>query len=260
MEHNDQLLALCVGNTRTRAGLFHNQELAHVVVFPSRDPAEARTALARLLADHRAQPTVVMASVNDPDAATIGQIASEVAGSPHIGRIGRDVPIPLQYELDDGSTVGQDRWLNALAAYNRTKQACVVIDIGTAITIDFIDGAGVFRGGVIAPGLNMMLDALHRGTAALPAIAFTMPEIERGTLGRDTAHAMQLGVLAAARGLVRVQLEACAEVYGAYPQVIATGGDMAVLEADGFVEHFVPDLQLLGVSACVAALAADAES
>jgi type III pantothenate kinase len=259
MEPNDLLLALCVGNTRTRAGLFHNEDLVSVSAFSSAEADAGRESLVELLARSGGRPAVAVASVNDPAAKRLLAAAGEMVDPDRVGWIGREIPIPMRHDLDDASTVGQDRWLTAYAAYSRAKQACVVVDAGTAVTVDFVDGQGVFRGGVIAPGLTMMLDSLHRGTAALPLLPFAMPDAQRGPLGRDTAHAMRLGVLAMVRGLVRVQLEACAEMYGAYPQVIATGGDMAVLEADGMVEHFVPDLQLLGLRACVSSMEAGME-
>ncbi|MEN0019849.1 MAG: type III pantothenate kinase, partial [Planctomycetota bacterium] len=118
--------------------------------------------------------------------------------------------------------------------------------------------------GAIAPGLKLMLAALHEHTAQLPALEFDQPVSDRGPLGKDTAHAMQLGVQASARGLVRQLLEEYAEFYGGYPQVVATGGDAPALflqqgESDGVVEHIVPDLQLIGIQACVQA-AAEAEA
>ena len=84
-------------------------------------------------------------------------------------RVGRDLHVPINIALDDPATVGQDRLINALGAFRRARQACVVIDVGTALTVDFVDGVGTFQGGVIAPGPRMMLAALHERTAALPA-------------------------------------------------------------------------------------------
>jgi type III pantothenate kinase len=150
--------------------------------------------------------------------------------------------------LDDASTLGQDRVLCAVGAYARSQQACVVVDAGTAITVEFVDGQGVFQGVVIAPGVSMMLGAMHAGTAQLPEVRLEPPDPSRGPFGKDTRHAMLLGVIAAARGLVRETVERYAEHYQAYPQIVATGGDAALLfDGSDLVEHIVPDLQLLGI-------------
>ena len=96
-----------------------------------------------------------------------------------------------------------------------------------------------------------MLKALHEKTDALPDLEPTTPDPARGPYGKDTAHAMQLGVRTMVAGAVRAGIERFADAYDAWPQVIATGGDAALLEEEGIVEHFVPDLQLLGIGLCV---------
>ena len=73
-------------------------------------------------------------------------------------------------QLDPETITGVDRLLNAAAAYATLKQACVVVDAGTAVTVDFVDGHGTFHGGAIAPGARLQIDALHRGTDALPDV------------------------------------------------------------------------------------------
>jgi len=93
-----------------------------------------------------------------------------------------------------------------------------------------------------------MLAAMHEHTAALPKLEYHAPDPSRGPFGKDTAHAMMLGVRGAAVGLVHYMIDVYAEHYEAYPQVIATGGDAAALfEGDELVEHLVPDLQLVGI-------------
>lgn len=251
-------IALCVGNTRTRVGHFQDGQLIASYSVASLE-TDAVVEQVAALAEGISSPMVFMASVRPQAADAIEAALEKHPGVGAVERIGRDIPIPLEHTLDDGSTLGQDRALNAIAAFEQARQACVVVDVGTAVTVDFVDGKGVFHGGVIFPGLNMMLRALHEQTAALPAVPFAAPDAERGALGRDTVHAMTLGVLAAVRGGVRQQAEAAAEFFGAYPSIVATGGDMAILEDDGLVEHFAADLQLLGLAACVRRVSDDAE-
>src|SRR5437763_1423762 len=169
----------------------------------------------------------------------------------------------MQHTLDDASAVGQDRLLCAFGAFARAKQGCVVVDAGTAVTVDFVDGEGVFHGGVIAPGAQMMLEALHAKTAQLPAVDFRGNEggaarpadgpVAPAPFGKNTREAMLLGVGNAIRGLVQLTVESYAEFFGGYPQVVATGGDAPALFGEevsaggGLIESIVPDLQLIGI-------------
>lgn len=253
------ILAVAVGNTRTRLGLFVNGELQDVQVAPSAATADV-VAAARMAIKEHAGVAAVISSVNEPAADRIESALDEELGE--VYRIGRDVHIGMRHSLADASTLGQDRLLCALGAYARAQQACVVVDAGTAITVDFVDGEGVFHGGVIAPGVRMMLASLHTGTSALPKLDWAEPDYGAGPYGKDTRDAMLKGVRAAAIGLVRHVVESFAEEYEAYPQIVATGGDApALFENDPVIEHIVPDLQLVGIlEACKAALAEEESS
>jgi type III pantothenate kinase len=258
VEGGRAILGVCVGNTRVRLGLFAGRELGGASSVPV-DDIDAIVRTARDACGAHDEPVVVLASVNEPDAQRLERALTKEFGQTH--RFGRDIPIPLRHRLDDASTLGQDRALCALGAYTRAEQACVVIDAGTAITVDFIDGEGVYQGGAIAPGLRMMLRALREQTSALPEVTLETPDPARGPFGRDTPHAMLLGVRAAAVGLVHHLVERYALHYEAYPQIVATGGDApSLFEHDEVVEHIVPDLQLIGLyEACKAAAEPDDE-
>jgi len=256
------LIAVSIGNTRTRVGVFVDGQLEPARALPNTDIAAIVEAV-RAGGD----APIVMASVNDRVAAEIEAAAERQSGGGakgEVARFGRDLAIPIQNSLEDDSTVGQDRLLNALGAFSRARQACVIVDCGTAMTVDFVDGEGVFQGGAIGPGVNMMLRALHEQTAALPQVQFepspaVHSEADAGAaFGKDTRRAMLLGVQAAAQGMVRVLVERYATAYGGYPQVVATGGDARALfeglGGDELVEHIVPDLTLLGIEAAVRTL------
>jgi len=227
-----------------RAGqLYHPRSLANT------SPGE----VADQIAEHTSAQElgiIVICSVNDQFAASLESTLSTTAlAAVSVVWVGRDLAIPMLHTLDDPSTVGHDRLLNALGAFSRTRQACVVVDCGTAVTIDFIDGQGTFHGGAILPGVQMMLDALHQRTAALPEVRFAGPPPAEPFCGKDTRSAMVLGVAASVVGGVHRLVQRYSEAFGAYPQVVATGGDApALLEHDDVVEHIVPDLQLLGIS------------
>jgi len=248
-----RIVAVSVGNTRTRFGVFEGATAVSTRMEPNSDPEALLEAVAAAAREIESAPggAVVVASVNAPVSEPLIERLSQRVGAPVL-RIGADVPAPIAHTLGPRHTTGQDRLLNALAAYQQARQACVVIDAGTAITIDFVDGEGVFHGGAIAPGANMMLRALHEGAAQLPAVEFLRPDAE--TFGKTTREAMLNGVFYGARGMVRMLAERYAERYGAYPRIIATGGDAeALFEEDDFVERIDPNLVLEGVA--LAALA-----
>ena len=147
--------------------------------------------------------------------------------------LGRDFP-PLV--KNRAQTVGGDRLAQASAAWHRVGGPCVVVSMGTAITIDVVNARGEFVGGLIAPGLRLMARALHEHTALLPEVE---PVRRRSPVGRATREAIQSGISTAAEGLIRGALA------GSRGRVFGTGGD-APLFRDLF-DVLVPDLALEGV-------------
>lgn len=244
-------IGLNIGNTRTQIGRFiEGAPAAERKV----DNADTRQVLAAVLEECRAlggegRTVVVVASVNDRVATQIESGLSDT-GKVDLYRIGEDLPVPIGTQLDPETLTGVDRLLNAAAAFAVMKQACVIVDAGTAVTVDFVDGEGTFHGGAIAPGARLQLRSMHGGTAALPELEFRAPDDE--PFGRNTAQAMLQGVFHGIRGLVWKLVERYAEHYGAFPPVIATGGDAAALfEGDGLVDRIVPDLTLRGMAEAV---------
>jgi len=252
-----ELLLVSVGNSRIKFAPSRGEALGESGAAPVGEVRSAAGQIIAVLADHPGA-TIVIASVNTPAADELEE--SLLPAVERVFRVGRDLQVPINLALDDASSVGQDRLLNALGAFRRAQQSCVVVDVGTAVTVDFVDGVGTFQGGAIAPGPRLMLGALHDRTAALPSIAYETPDPARGVFGKDTAHAMLLGARAGVRGLVHFLVDRYAEAFGAYPRVIATGGDArSLFENDEIVEHIVPDLQLLGLAAaCEIVLEEDA--
>lgn len=242
------LIAVNVGSTRVAACAIHDGAPGDVVHAPSDKPAVAAELVAALASDAADEgPTaVVIASVNPPAArAFVTALTPRITTGVYL--LGADLPIPQPHTLGADHTTGQDRLLNALAAFDTIREACVVVDAGTAVTVDFIDGEGVFHGGAIAPGARMQLAALHAGTASLPEVEFAAP-LSAEPFPKTTIEAMRAGVTIGVRGMVRAMVERYAEAFGAYPRVIATGGDAQMLFAgDEFVDSVVPDLTLRGI-------------
>ena len=255
------LVLVSVGNTRTRFASVIAEHGSGGRLEPSQvlvndDAGAIAAAIAEAAGKQEGEPTAMIASVNHPAAEQIENALHRA--DVKVLRFGRDLQIPILHSLDDASTVGQDRLLDALGAFARSTQACIVIDAGTAVTVDFVDGQGTFHGGAIAPGVQMMLRALHEQTAALPLVTISREMLPPQTdsesddaippFGKDTAHAIALGVASAVRGLVHHLIDRYAAFYKAYPRVVATGGDAPLLfEGDPLVETIVPDLTLVGM-------------
>lgn len=261
------LLAVSVGNTNTRFITYHGQSASaqpHThegVSLPNADLVSLTKALAHAAQhlDDDERTAVVIASTNHPFRdelldALIPTLSHEVY------RVGTDLEVPIRHALSAAAAekTGQDRFLNALAAFERAGQACAVVSAGTAMTVDFVDGHAVFHGGAILPGARMWLNAMHDHTSALPSVELKRPDDR--AFGADTAQAMLHGVFHGLRGAVRALVERYAESYGAYPKVIATGGDAPFLfEGDDLIELIDPDLTLRGIAAATREILNDDE-
>ena len=156
---------------------------------------------------------------------------------------------PIVLDVDEPHNVGADRALNAIAAHAKHKGDLIVIDFGTATTFDVVDASGAYKGGIIAPGINLSLDALVSAAAKLPRIAIEAPTDNLSVIGRTTSGQMGIGIywgyVAMIEGLVdRMKRELDRPV-----TVVATGG-----LADLFDEHtqvfdaIEPDLTIQGLS------------
>ncbi|HNX26709.1 MAG TPA: type III pantothenate kinase [Phycisphaerae bacterium] len=191
---------------------------------------------------------VVACSVN-PIALKAIEAAAAESLNEKILVVGRDLELPLDTAVEEPAKLGPDRVCAASAAFDRIGMACVVVDCGSAITVDCVDDAGVFRGGAILPGLAMSAKALTDGTAMLPHV-----ELENPTwvFGCNTSQAIVGGVVCGARGAVRYFIEAYATQLGSWPVVIATGGDAELVFGDTtsgeLVQAVVPDLTIRGVA------------
>jgi type III pantothenate kinase len=172
--------------------------------------------------------------------------AVEQATGQRVQWVGREIDLPIQVLTDTPAETGVDRVLNVAAAYEQMGKACVVVDAGTAITVDCCNDDGAFLGGAIAPGLSMQLDALHSGTAKLPQVPFEVPPF---AFGKNTADAIRVGVYNGLRGLVRDATERYATDLGFWPDIIATGGDAPRLfEGWELIHAIAPDLTLYGIA------------
>ena len=155
----------------------------------------------------------------------------------------------FQLDVEEPDSLGADRALNCIAAHARHPGDIVIIDFGTATTFDVVDFKGTYKGGIIAPGINLSLDALVTAAAKLPRIAIEAPKGNNSVIGRNTVDQMQIGIywgyIAMIEGLVaRTKAE-----IGRPSKVIATGGLAVLFEKQTAVFDVIePDLTIQGLA------------
>lgn len=151
----------------------------------------------------------------------------------------------ISVKIDRPQEVGADRVVNALAAWRRHSAALIVVDFGTATTFDVVNAAGEYIGGVIAPGINLSLEALHAAAAKLPNVAILRPE---RVVGTNTVSAMQSGIYFGYTGLIEGIISRIRAECAISMRVIATGG-LAPLyaRATPAIEQLEPDLTIWGL-------------
>lgn len=155
------------------------------------------------------------------------------------------VKVDMKVKIDRPAELGADRLVNAVAAWKKYKSACIIIDFGTATTFDVVNDAGEHCGGVIAPGVNLSLQALHTAAAKLPVVAIQPPE---KVIGTGTVSAMQSGIYYGYVGMVEGIVTRIKQEYGKPMKVIATGGLASLYaKATKVIEHNDPDLTIYGL-------------
>lgn len=138
-----------------------------------------------------------------------------------------DVDIGVEVKLPNPKEVGADRLVNAVGAHSKYGGPLIIVDSGTATTFDVISENGDFEGGIIAPGINLSIRALHEAAAKLPRIAITKPD---KVVGRDTVEAMQSGVFWGYIGLIDGLIDKVREEDGRDFKVVGTGGVASLFE------------------------------
>lgn len=159
--------------------------------------------------------------------------------------------LPLRVELPRPDMVGVDRLLDAVAAnrLRRPDRPAVVVDVGSAITVDLVAADGAFRGGVILPGLTMSARALHTFTDLLPLVDMSELSSPPPPLGTTTVAAMRSGLFWGAVGSIRHLVELLARDAGGEADVLLTGGaGPAVAELIGPSARHAPNLTLAGIA------------
>ena len=245
--HRGAFLAAALGNTTAAATLVTGETLGAVRRAPVDRLEDLSPVLARACPDCGGEAVpIAVVSVNPPVLERFQKLVhGMLLPTPHVA--GLDFPIPLKTNVAAPERVGADRLLAALAAWRCAGDACIVVDCGTAITVNSVRADGTFLGGAIFPGLALMARALAQGTALLPE--FTVPETAP-KIGKNTTEAMAAGILHGVTGAVANLIIVAGEVVGEDARVFLTGGDAprlaAFLPLDCREVH--PDLVLEGMA------------
>ncbi len=157
------------------------------------------------------------------------------------------VSLGIRIDMPRPEEVGADRLVNAVGAHARYEGALIIVDFGTATTFDVVGADGAYEGGVIAPGINLSLEALHQAAARLPRIAVEKPD---AVIGKSTVSAMQSGIYWGYVGLIEGIVARLKAARAEPVRTIATGG-LAPLFADGtpVIDVVDADLTIVGLLA-----------
>lgn len=159
--------------------------------------------------------------------------------------IGENVDLGVEVRIEKPSEAGADRLVNAVGGFIAHGGPLIIVDSGTATTFDVIGFDGGFEGGVIAPGINLSMQALHSAAAKLPRIAIARPD---RIIGKDTVGAMQSGVFWGYVALIEGLIARIKAEYGQPMTVVATGGVASLFEgATESIDRFDHDLTLSGL-------------
>lgn len=232
-------LLVDVGNGRTKFGLATREDILAQCDLPT--AMIGADALGSLLENWHWRSVVVSSVVP-----TATERLREIYGESMLN-LRADVNLGIGIRYPKPETIGADRLANAVALAKLYGAPGVVIDFGTAVTFDIVEGDGAYVGGVIAPGLHLMTEYLHERTALLPRVQLREPE---RAIGQSTEGAILSGAAIGYRGMVRGILEALKGELGhpATLHVVATGGDARWIASQmAEIDEVDEDLTLQGL-------------
>ncbi|RPH94085.1 type III pantothenate kinase [candidate division KSB1 bacterium] len=246
-----RLLAVDVGNTHTTIGLFDEKKLTErwrMATRVARTADELWVFLLQFL-HHRnilenTLSAVAISSVVPELTFAYAQMCRDRLGKPPFV-ITHERVHSLKIDYDPPSSVGADRLCGAVAAYAKYGGPLVIVDLGTATVFDVVDDKAVYRGGLILPGIQTSVEALHQKAALLPRVELTYPA---ELVGRTTEAAIQSGVLVSAVVTIDAIVEKIQHQYSKPLKVVATGGFAEMLQPHcRTLDHVEPNLVLEGI-------------
>jgi len=211
------LLAVDIGNTNIGFALFKRGRIIRRFEIPRKGYSKTRL-FGKL--KNLSGFDAIICSVVPQQTRTLCRDLKKIAKKTYI--IGKDIEVPIKNLYHKPKQLGQDRMVNAYAARELYGKPLVVIDLGTAITIDCVNKEGAYLGGMILPGLNLSLSALSEKTALLPKISLRRP---KGLIGKDTESSIINGVVLGFAVTANSLSKRISGKIGKNVKIILTGGD-----------------------------------
>ena len=236
------LLAIDAGNTNITVGLFDASKLAsHWRLETQNISDESWNKFLQSIPKFR---DVILSNVVPSIQSLLQKGIVHYGGKDPLVVTPKTAQIPLR--VDHPEEVGADRLCNAVAAWEKWKQATIVVDFGTATTLDIITAAGEYGGGAIVPGPSTAAKALSQSTAQLPIVEFAKP---KHIVGRNTEECIQAGLYYGYVGMVDHLIRLSQKEEGCPMKVVATGGLAAsIAEESKMIEVVEPHLTLEGLN------------
>jgi len=215
------LLAIDIGNSSIKFGVFAREKLISKFTIPTVREYSAKK-INSLIADklNRSIQAVVISSVV-PQINNAVQNFSEKYLKTKPVFVNSNFDLGLKIKYNPPETLGVDRFVAAFAAVEKYGASCLICDFGTATTIDVVNSHSEFVGGIIAPGISTLADALNRKTAILPRVEIKRPN---SVFGNSTVSSIQSGIFYGYLGLTEGILRRMIDELGEKPRIIATGG------------------------------------
>jgi type III pantothenate kinase len=245
------LLAIDIGNTNVKIGIFDDDELKatwNLATGIHRTSDEYGGVLLNLMERKKLLPSkvtgVALCSVVPPLLPAFVELCRKYLNTkPLVVETGVKTGMRIRY--DNPREVGPDRVVDAVAAQHLYGKPVIIIDLGTATTFDVVSQEGDYLGGAIAPGIVAATEALYTRTAALPRIGLSRPE---QVIGKNTISAMQSGIIFGYVGLIEGMIRRIDQELGSKAKVVATGGQAYFLAQEiPAIEIVNPDLTLIGL-------------
>jgi type III pantothenate kinase len=250
------LLAIDAGNTNVVFALVENGEIKarwRIATDPRRTADQYAVWLHQLMElegfPNNAVDSVIIGTVVPRALHNLEVLASKYFGAEPLVAGEGSAAWPIDLDVDEPQNVGADRALNAIAAHAKYPGDLIVIDFGTATTFDVVDGSGAYKGGIIAPGINLSLDSLVNAAAKLPRIAIEAPRHDLSMIGRTTQDQMLIGIYWGYVALMEGLVERMKEELGRPVTTVATGGLASLFDKHtNLFDAIEPDLTIQGLS------------
>ena len=226
------LLAVDIGNSDIVFALHQNDQWIHHWRIPSTTGRSHEALLYRLISELlelNIKPTDINQSIISsvvPDLSQPVKLMISKAINKEAILLNASIYPQLNMKILNPAEIGTDLVANAVAAYTRFEDTCLVVDFGTALTFTTISKEGEILGVAIAPGLKTAIKSLFKHTAQLPEVPLEVPD---SALGKNTIHAIQAGVVMGYTGMVKHMIDQIKSEVGNDCKVIATGGLSSIL-------------------------------